>query len=245
MAPWGVLLVSAGLLILGLSLRLLAILPPRRRTAPRRHPNRPAHLMIVLGSGGHTSEMMLGLEGLDPRRFSRRTWIVSSGDSFSAERAREFEERFCSAGQYSVVTVPRARRVHQGLLTTPATALNCLLACMRLISRGSGTATKGKQTSPFPDVIVTNGPGTAVIVVLAAILVRFFDLSGRANDPSVLRTIYFESWARVDRLSLSGKLLQRLVDRFVVQWPQLQKSIGGRAEYRGWLVLDEKAPERS
>jgi beta-1,4-N-acetylglucosaminyltransferase len=56
-----------------------------------------------------------------------------------------------------------------------------------------------------------------------------------------MRTVYIESWARVKTLSLSGKILKPLVDRFVVQWETLQKKVGekergGRAEYVGVLV---------
>ena len=41
-----------------------------------------------------------------------------------------------------------------------------------------------------------------------------------------------ESIARVDSLSLSGKLLVRAADRFLVQWPQLAKKYT-KAEYIG------------
>jgi beta-1,4-N-acetylglucosaminyltransferase len=75
-----------------------------------------------------------------------------------------------------------------------------------------------------------------VIVVLAALILRFFDIR-RANSRGKMRTIYMESWARVTTLSLSGKLLLYVlkVDRVLVQWEQL-KGIGGRAEFLGVLV---------
>lgn len=50
------------------------------------------------------------------------------------------------------------------------------------------------------------------------------------------RTIYVESFARVKRLSLTGRLLYWVVDGFLVQWPGLKKN-WPRAEYRGVLVL--------
>jgi len=49
------------------------------------------------------------------------------------------------------------------------------------------------------------------------------------------KLIYVESFARVKRLSLSGKILKPFVDRFVVQWPDLTKE-NSRAEYKGRLV---------
>jgi len=45
--------------------------------------------------------------------------------------------------------------------------------------------------------------------------------------------IYVESFTRVKALSLSGKLIRPLVDRFIVQWPALQK---GKSECHGVLV---------
>src|SRR6185437_3439426 len=79
-------------------------------------PNHQAHLLIVLGSGGHTAEMLnilsTSLASLQaPFNFTCRTYIVSSGDSFSAQKAHEFESSFIdpttkhSSSTYNVVTV--------------------------------------------------------------------------------------------------------------------------------------------
>ncbi len=46
------------------------------------------------------------------------------------------------------------------------------------------------------------------------------------------RVIFVESFCRVGTISLSGKLLYHVVDRFIVQWPQLTKAYP-RAEYIG------------
>ncbi|KXN92466.1 UDP-N-acetylglucosamine transferase subunit ALG14 [Leucoagaricus sp. SymC.cos] len=49
------------------------------------------------------------------------------------------------------------------------------------------------------------------------------------------RVIYVESFARVNSLSISARLLRLLVDRFVVQWPQLlQNQKAG--EYVGCVI---------
>lgn len=81
----------------------------------------------------------------------------------------------------------------------------------------------------MPDVVVTNGPGSAVLMMMVVVGLRFLGLAET-------RTIYVESFARVKRLSLSGRLLYWVVDRFLVQWPSL-KERWPRAEYRGVLVL--------
>jgi beta-1,4-N-acetylglucosaminyltransferase len=146
--------------------------------------------------------------------YTQRTYVCSSGDSFSASKAAEFEKTL--GGQCNIVTVHRARRVHQPLLTAPFTTLQCLYDCVVLLHTQ-------------PDLILTNGPGTGVCIVLAAIIRLFLGGDG-------MRTIFIESWARVKTLSLSGKILKPFVDRFIVQWPDLVRSEGDRVEYLGPLV---------
>lgn len=50
-----------------------------------------------------------------------------------------------------------------------------------------------------------------------------------------IRIIYVESFARAAALSLSGKILLYLADRFFVQWPEPAKRYT-KAEYVGILV---------
>ena len=239
------LILPATLALLALPLvlyRLWIVLDPKR-SKPDRH-QRPqdaseskTHLLVILGSGGHTAEMVAMLERavsekdgkrrLDWNDYSYRTWVMGSGDSISAQRAKEFEDMAGSDPySYNVVTVPRAREIHQPLYTAPISSLRCMHACVDLLLRP-----KGKD---FPDLILCNGPATATILVFTSILLRIFDVRG-CHTRGKMRTIYVESWARVKKLSLSGVLLVRVVDRFLVQWPQLEKA-GGRAEYLGALV---------
>ena len=48
------------------------------------------------------------------------------------------------------------------------------------------------------------------------------------------RIVFCESFCRVKHLSLTGKLLYPIADRFVVQWPELTQG-HRRAEYIGVL----------
>lgn len=76
-----------------LVLRLLWILPGIR-TQPPVPRKSSARLLVVLGSGGHTAEMLRLLEPLDFRnKYSRRVYVVSSGDTLGEGKAREFEAR--------------------------------------------------------------------------------------------------------------------------------------------------------
>ena len=73
-------------------IRLLWILPAFRQQSP---PSRKssAKIVIVLGSGGHTAEMLRLIEHLDFNKYQRRIYVVSSGDTLSEGKARAFEAR--------------------------------------------------------------------------------------------------------------------------------------------------------
>ncbi|KAH8625407.1 oligosaccharide biosynthesis protein Alg14 like protein [Alternaria alternata] len=280
-------------LLVAATLRLLAILPnARSKSTPLRQRPLATRVLIVLGSGGHTHEMFYLLRDLDTRKYTHRTYVVSSGDAFSAQRAAEFERGLedkekgrlrkqdmeknavyeNSAGRtlvtvmtgadsmiyvagekkgdkpactgpdhYNIANVPRARKIHQPLLTTPLTSLYTLLASFApllhvppLLAGQAPTTPYETTAADLPDLIITNGPATAVILILASLILRYFNIKG-ANSRDKCKTVYVESFARVKTLSLSGKLLLRVVDRFLVQWEELEGA-GGRAEYWGILV---------
>lgn len=247
-------------------LRLATILSPTR-TKPirhgRRNPKEPTHLLIVLGSGGHTAEMLSMLDRavnepsenarLNWRDYSHRTWVVSEGDSISAARARDFEDMASSLGgqdaimagkvkratdagpgSYEIVMVPRARKIHQSVYTAPISCAQTFMACWALLSGKVQEDGKGRD---FPDLVLVNGPATATVLVFATVALRFFNFKG-CGARSKMRTVYVESWARVKKMSLSGELLSRVVDRCLVQWPMLDKRRNGtgRASYVGMLV---------
>lgn len=288
-------------LCVGATLRLLAILP-RGKFQPKPFRRRPTatRVLIVLGSGGHTHEMFYLLRNLDTRKYTHRTYVISSGDAFSAGRAVEFEKeleareklrereeeerRMAEQGEesgineerrekdgntttmrnrrksnaskqanssqekeegqeetrishtgpssYNLVHLPRARNIHQPLYTTPLTSLATLLSSFRpLLSTPPllpGQPPQNRYEAAardLPDLIITNGPATGVIVVLAAMILRFFNWRS-AESRGKCRTVYVESFARVTRLSLSGRLLLNVVDRFLVQWEGLE-GVGG------------------
>jgi beta-1,4-N-acetylglucosaminyltransferase len=211
-------------------------------------------MVIVLGSGGHTAEMMSLLRGIDPRRWAHRTYVISSGDNFSDSKAREIEagiqRRHTHSttpsqkgtshpviGKWEVTTVPRARKIHQPLYTTPITSLWSLIGSLSALSQAAKTSIVAP--SEYPDLIVTNGPATAVIVILASVILKFLGLAPRQK----MKVIYVESWARVTTLSLSGKVLLRMgvCDEFLVQWEVLQRrlnsgAVGTKVGWKGFLV---------
>lgn len=228
------------------------MISPNNRCPPVKNHDQPSHLVVVLGSGGHTAEMISLLRDINTKRWRHRTYIISAGDNFSSTKAQDCEERIQSkvrpsmpctkpgefdstTGVWDTIVVPRAREIHQPLYTAPISSLWCMLGCLKALHNISVTST----IQQYPDTIITNGPATAVIVILSSFLLKFFGLAPVWK----MQTIYVESWARVKTLSLSGKVLLWLgiYDRFLVQWEGLAKQINGdnarqRVEWRGFLV---------
>ncbi|KAF7288683.1 UDP-N-acetylglucosamine transferase subunit ALG14 [Mycena chlorophos] len=199
--------------------RVYAILPTSRSPVT---PSQSKRLAVFLGSGGHTTEALALISALDFARYRPRTYILSEGDAFSYQKAVYHEDSRATAerpADYRILTIPRARRVHQPLLRTPPTALRALLVCIYHFLLAS---------APIGDVLILNGPGTCFVLCIAAYINKFLGLPAP-------RLIYIETFARVQSLSLSGKLLYPFVDRFVVQWPQLAEKVKG-AEFYELLV---------
>jgi len=74
-----------------------------------------------------------------------------------------------------------------------------------------------------PDVIVSLG---------AEIALPFFYLGKLFG----IKTIFIESWCRVENLSKTGQLVYPIADLFLVQWPQLLKVCGPKAQYKGAVI---------
>lgn len=162
-------------------------------------------VLAVLGSGGHTGEMLALLARL--QLDAPLACVAGAGDALSLARARQLPVA------PAFYTLPRARRVGQGRASSALSALRALLCALRLLWLLK------------PRLLLTNGPATGAVVALAARLLCLRT-----------RVVYVESVARVDSLSLSGRIVYHLdlSDRFIVQWPELKRYAG--VEYYGLLA---------
>ncbi|KAI5927899.1 glycosyltransferase family 1 protein [Camillea tinctor] len=193
------------------------------------------YVAIVCGSGGHTAEMIQMIErSIRPEKSCHRRWVIGRGDENSYHKVMTFERRLLRrfsknnfrSGTFDIVWFDRARAVHQSWLTTPFTAITSFLGIFSIL-----VAPPIPPCAPkfrFPGVIVTNGPGTGFLILLAARVLKILLVVPRSH----MRTIYVESWARVKSLSLTGKLIRRckLADLFIVQSRQLAQQQGIFAE---------------
>lgn len=188
---WPVIKVLAVITVVA-AIRFVSILPGRQgRPSKKRSPSETCPTALFLGSGGHTTELLLLLRSLDPQRYTPRSYFVSSGDDFSRTKAVAFEQEWTAsegstgatapASSYTIVTLPRARAVHQSWLSTPISTALCFVACTRhfVLPQISRTAASSRP----PELVIMNGPGTCVPLV-AAIYVNRVSIHTRSPPAS-------------------------------------------------------------
>lgn len=185
---------------------------------------KPLTTVIVLGSGGHTAEMLNLVAVLNKDRYCPRWYIAAATDNMSLARAKVAEEsgmeqagcRTLQCSKY--MQIYRSREVGQSYLTSIGTTLVAMVHAFWLIFKIR------------PDVILCNGPGTCIPLCIAGFCLKVFGVKR-------VTIFYVESIARVRRLSLSGLLLYKLhlADQLFVQWPQLKQKYPN-VQYLGHLM---------
>lgn len=188
-----------------------------------------AYFLVVLGSGGHTKEMLAMMEiGFPNVSKMHRRYLISSGDSMSLKHLEAFENDLKmsngdeQAGTFDKYIVARARKIHQSLLTTPFTALLSVVQVFPLLLSSPFTGVRSRQQ--YPDIILTNGPATGFIVGLVAYLLKMFYVVPEDS----MQVLYIESWARIRTLSLTGKLFYHtgIADLLLVQHEKVANAYG-------------------
>ncbi|KAL2160182.1 hypothetical protein VTH06DRAFT_1838 [Thermothelomyces fergusii] len=228
-----------------------------RRWIRRRDPATPntaglpaVYFLYILGSGGHTSEMLETIKRqFVPQANAHRRYLVATGDQDSLDRLVRLEclIRRClpagdpRAGTVDAVRVPRARRVHQPLWTAPLSCLATAVHAVRALTREPGCRPASRHGAGFkyPHVVVTNGPATGFVVCLVAHLLKMFYLVPEGR----LKMVYVESWARSRSLSLTGRLFRwsAVADVFCVQHEGLARRTPG-ALYVGRIAAPLAPP---
>ena len=160
-------------------------------------PSFPHSTLVILGSGGHTTEMIKILSKLSSSHYSPCFFVVAKNDHLSIQKV--FQHVKCING---FDTIPRAREVGQGFLSSLLSFIIALFIGMTIILRHR------------PKILICNGPGTCVPVCFAAFILRNIYLP-------YIYVVYVESICRVYTLSLSGRLLRYFADIFMVQWNEL------------------------
>lgn len=215
-------LLAIGVITL-LVIRIIYVINWRRKPLNSKSP-RSLSTLIVLGSGGHTAEMLNLLYVLQTERFKPRYYIAAATDNMSLQKAHVFEDSLLGkeapeeVGGAEFMQIYRSREVGQSYITSVGTTLVAIAHALWLMIKTR------------PQVILCNGPGTCIPLCVIAFLFKVLGIKWSS-------IFYVESIARVRKLSLSGLLLYKLhmADQLFVQWPQLKEKYP-RAHYVGRLM---------
>jgi len=167
----------------------------------------PTKTMIILGSGGHTAEMLRIVKHLNIKNYSPRVYIYAQTDKLSVEKVKDLEG---GNKDYKIVTVYRSREVRQSYFTSIWTTIFATLNCFPILWREN------------PELILCNGPGTCVPLCVIAFLFKVLFITENV-------IIFIESFCRVKTFSLTGKILYYLADYVIVQWAYLSKPMYSRS----------------
>ena len=206
-----------GVLSMLLMWRLRACLPTSSRGADllKVGKGKTVKTMIFFGSGGHTTEMMRLVQNMNAQRYSPVCFAIGHTDVTSIDKVRSAKPRLPLEKNAAWLRVYRNREVKQSWLSTVFTSIWSLLQAFYVMSRYR------------PQLLICNGPGTCLSLCYSAFLMNILGISST-------KIVFVESFCRVKALSLTGKLLLPIADKFIVQWPELQH-VSSRAEYLGVL----------
>lgn len=171
-----------------------------------------SNLMVILGSGGHTSEMCQLLKTLRLHDFASVDFVLAANDSSSEPKLMREIDVPSTAHLHRIF---RSRNVGQSYFTSVFTTLYSFIPVIWLLLKTN------------PGLIISNGPGTSIPILYTAFAFRVCLIS----RPKLM---FLESFCRVTTLSLTGKLVMPIADFFYVQWPQLQAKYP-QARYEGLL----------
>ncbi|XP_069125841.1 UDP-N-acetylglucosamine transferase subunit ALG14-like isoform X1 [Argopecten irradians] len=207
------LLAVVTLLIFFVSLIYIALKRPSSSTLS----SKEATVLVIVGSGGHTKEILTLMSGLG-RHYTPRHYVMAVTDKMSEGKVHDFETQKGqdNSKNYEIHKIPRSREVRQSWITTVLSTLHATLVSFPLVFKIN------------PNIILCNGPGTCVPICIAGFVLKILTL-GKTQ------IIYVESVCRVQTLSMSAKLLYYIADDMFVQWEGLQKRYP-RCKYIGRLV---------
>lgn len=158
----------------------------------------PIKTLVVLGSGGHTTEMLQMIQHLNPKIYDPLIYIIASTDDTSERRVNAFGGRLPSETYF----IPRSREVGQSYITSIASTLYAMIFSVWIVLKIR------------PALLLCNGPGTCLPVAIATLMFRTLGLC-EGN------LVFVESFCRVESLSLTGRILYPIADMFMVHWDEL------------------------
>ena len=173
-------------------------------------------IMIILGSGGHTGEILLMIQKLDFNKFSSCYLVSSHNDKNSENKAKESIpiDKFKNT-KFIFLKIYRSRNVGQSFISSIPTTLYALFQSFFILIKYR------------PNMVVTNGPGVAFPILFIGYILRILMILCE------FKIMFIESYCRTKSISLCGKIVEPLCDRFIVLWKNLESK---KREYLGKIL---------
>ena len=146
------------------------------------------------------------------QKYGEVHFVIGHSDTWSERKVRDFYKTHkidLNQDNLKIHRIFRAREVKQSFVTSIFTTLVAAVHALWIVTVGTRLSV---------DLVLTNGPGTAVPLCYCYWFVSkvlLFNLKAKI--------IFIESFCRVKTLSLTAKLLRPILSKFVVQWEELHK----------------------
>ena len=173
-------------------------------------------IMIILGSGGHTGEILLMIQKLDFNKFSSCYLVSSHNDKNSENKAKESIpiDKYKNT-KFIFLKIYRSRNVGQSFISSIPTTLYALFQSFFILIKYR------------PNMVVTNGPVVAFPILFIGYILRILMILCE------FKIMFIESYCRTKSISLCGKIVEPLCDRFIVLWKNLESK---KREYLGKIL---------
>ena len=140
----------------------------------------PMKTMVVLGSGGHTTEMLTLIKNLDQTRYAPLIYVVATTDTTSIRRLAAVDTSSNHRKADVILKIPRSREVGQSYISSIGTTLWSFLFAIRIV------------LGVRPNLLLCNGPGTCLPIAVVTLILRILGLCEG-------RIVFVESFCRVTR----------------------------------------------
>ena len=173
-------------------------------------------IMIILGSGGHTGEILLMIKKLDFNKFSSCFFVLSHNDKNSENKTREsLDLNNYKNTKFQFIKIYRARNVGQSFISSIPTTFYSLIQSFFILLKTR------------PNMVISNGPGVAFPIIIIGYILKIFMILYE------FKIMFIESYCRSKSISLCGKLVEPFCDRFIVLWKNLETK---KREYLGKIL---------
>lgn len=127
------------------------------------------------------------------------------------EAFEEHETFFITYNNFRTINMKHDKYLLENIGTSPVKMVKAFIKTFKILLKEK------------PDVIVSTG---SEIAIPAFILAKIFKI----------KTVFIESWCRVNTKSGTGKIVYYFSDVFLVQWPELLEVYGDKAQYKGAVI---------